>query len=108
MTDRIHSCRQSPNGRHRFTVSPLMCDYCSRTTTYLTDMGWNAPAVDPDWVDQEADVNDAPDRANGRPECSGPNSPLHHWCCERPEGHRGPHMAWDVWPTKLYDGGVWD
>lgn len=59
MTDRPHSCRQSPNGRHRFTVSPLMCDYCARTVTYLTDMGWNAPAVDPDWVDQEADVNDA-------------------------------------------------
>lgn len=60
MTDRPYSCKHSPDGKHR--VANLECQYCHRTVTYLTDMGWNVPAHDPDWHDQEADVNDTPTR----------------------------------------------
>ena len=65
MTDRLHSCKESPDGRHQ--TDGWMCIFCHRTLTFLLDQGagWNAPAVDPDahlgaqeWQDEEADVND--------------------------------------------------
>lgn len=65
MTDRLHSCKDSPNGRH--SIDPLTkgCCFCHRTVSYLTDIGWNVPAHDPDahlggteWQDEEADIND--------------------------------------------------
>ena len=63
MTDRLHSCKESPDGKHHIVTEPT-CRYCHRTVSYLNDMGWNAPKVDPDAVeaswDQEADVNDSP------------------------------------------------
>lgn len=70
MTDRLHSCKESPDGRHRPSEhSGWFCRYCCRTFDYLRDMGWNAPRHDPDalsdatgWRDEEADVNDAAHR----------------------------------------------
>ena len=59
MTDRIHSCKDSPDGRHKVVAGEHGCHYCHRTVSYLMDMGWNTPAHDPDCHDQEADVNDA-------------------------------------------------
>jgi hypothetical protein len=60
MTDRIHSCKESPDGKHRIVPGEYGCYYCHRTVSYLQDMGWNAPLHDPDQWDHEADVNDAP------------------------------------------------
>lgn len=66
MTDRIHSCKDSPDGRHYTDLTGRYCGYCHRTVSHLQDMGWNAPAHDPDtlsdatgWRDEEADINDA-------------------------------------------------
>lgn len=45
MTDRLHSCKDSPDGKHHCegTTVPWMCRYCHRTVAYLTDQGWRAP-----------------------------------------------------------------
>lgn len=67
MTDRLHSCKDSPTGRHAIDPLTKGCRFCHRTVGYLADIGWNAPALDPDahlgsteapWKDEEADVND--------------------------------------------------
>lgn len=61
MTDRPYSCKASPDGKHHIVPGEHGCHYCHRSVSYLTDMGWNVPKLDPDahW-DQEADVNDSP------------------------------------------------
>lgn len=53
-------CAKSPTGTHVMPSSATCCHFCHRTASYLLDLGWNVPAHDPDWCDQEADVNDAP------------------------------------------------
>lgn len=67
MTDRLRSCKDSPDGRHEMNPISRICVHCHRTVGYLTDLGWNAPALDPDahmgatesgWQDEEADTND--------------------------------------------------
>ncbi|HZR25274.1 MAG TPA: hypothetical protein VFA59_16885 [Vicinamibacterales bacterium] len=60
MTDRIHSCKHSPNGKHLVrrvdSFSCRVCVYCLRSvpsyskssTPVPQSVGWNVPADDPD------------------------------------------------------------
>lgn len=85
MTDRLYSCKHSPDGKHAIDPLTKGCRYCHRTVSYPADVGWNVPAHDPDtfmaadapyahalkaeieqgvelaaslWRDEDADVND--------------------------------------------------
>lgn len=53
MTDRLHSCKESPIGRHEpRTDLSWMCRHCLRripTANHVpAAVGWNVPAHDPD------------------------------------------------------------
>lgn len=58
MTDRLHSCKQSPDGRHHYTarseivsVWRFTCRFCGSDrpdAVVVTPAGWNVPAHDPD------------------------------------------------------------
>lgn len=62
MTDHPYSCKHSPNGKHKVIAGSVECAYCHRTLSYLMDLGWNVPAHDPDWHDQEVDINDTKEK----------------------------------------------
>jgi hypothetical protein len=59
MTDRLWSCKESPDGKHLFvatgqTPPRVTCRFCAwempptHRAAPLEQAGWNAPAIDPD------------------------------------------------------------
>lgn len=43
MTDRLRSCKDSPDGRHSAAVDSFICRYCHRSMSYLMDHGLPTP-----------------------------------------------------------------